>query len=375
MRWAGRLAVAGIVAVLAAAAGCSVTRDRAEPPGAAPTPTLSATFEPTPTATPTPSPVRTSPFTGLPEVAPKPVLVVKLDNTRNAQPHAGLRSADIVFIEEVEYGITRIAAVFASKIPDRIGPVRSARITDIDLLAQFGSPAFAFSGAQHKLWPALAAAPMIDISPNKGAQGYSRDFSRRAPYNYFLDGTIGLERAPDASVTRDLGWVFTQDVPADGMPAVRARMEWSYASAGFNYDEASGLYHVRLNGVRAHAEEDGQGQNAATVVIQYVNQKQSVYFDKVGGNTPEAITVGTGPAIVMRDGRSWDVTWHRPDKQSGTTFTLPDGSPMPFKPGQAWIVLLDSDRSARITSGLPAASTGPAIPLAPGWATASPSRG
>lgn len=375
MRWAGRLAVAAAIAILATAAGCSVTSDRTDLPDASPTPTFSATRQPTPAATPSSSPVRTSPFTGLPEVAPKPVLVVKLDNTRNAQPHAGLRSADIVFIEEVEYGMTRIAAVFAGNVPDRIGPVRSARITDIELLAQFGSPAFAFSGAQHKLWPALAEAPMIDISPNKGAEGYTRDFSRRAPYNYFLDGTVGLERAPDASVTRNLGWVFAEDVPSGGTPAVRARIEWSYASAGFNYDEASGLYHVRLNGVRARADEDGQGQNAATVVIQYVDQKQSVYFDKGGGNTPEAITVGAGKAVVMRDGRSWDVTWNRPDEQSGTIFTLPDGSPLPFKPGQTWIVLLDNDRSARITTGLPAPSAGTANPLVPVSATPSPSRG
>ena len=374
MRWAGRLVVAGTVALLLAAAGCSMTNESADLPNSVPTPTHSSTAEPTPTPTPTPTPVRTSPFTGLPEAAPKPVLVVKLDNTRNAQPHAGLRSADIVFIEEVEYGITRIAAVFASSIPDRIGPVRSARITDIDLLPQFGSPAFAFSGAQHKLWPALAEAPMIDISPNKGAEGYSRDFSRRAPYNYFLDGTVGLERAPDASVTRDLGWVFTEDVPAGGMPADHARIEWSYASAGFNFDELSGLYHVRLNGVRARAQEDDEGQNAATVVIQYVDQKQSVYFDKGGGNTPEAISVGTGKAVVLRDGRSWDVTWNRPDEQSGTTFTLSDGSPLPFKPGQTWIVLLDNDRSARITSGLPTPSTATAS-QAPASATASPSRG
>ena len=63
----------------------------------------------------------------------KPVLVVKLDNTRNAQPHAGLIDADVVYVEEVEYGITRLAAVFSSQTPKRIGPVRSARITDIDV--------------------------------------------------------------------------------------------------------------------------------------------------------------------------------------------------------------------------------------------------
>jgi len=309
--------------------------------------------------------VRTSWLTGLPEPSPRPLLIVKLDNTRNAQPHAGLRDADVVYIEEVEYGITRIAAVFSSKVPERIGPVRSARITDIDLLAQYGSPAFAFSGAQHKLWPAIADANFIDISPNKGAQHYARDYDRRAPYNYFLNGPGGLKRAPDASTTTDMGWVFGEDPPPGGLPVTKARMEWSYASASFTYDEPLGSYKVHLNGIKARAEEDDTVQHASTVVIQYVDQQPSVYFDKGGGNTPQAITTGTGKAIVLRDGRAWDVTWNRPNDASGTTFTLPDGSPMPFKPGQIWFVLFDNERTARLSDhSASATATAAALPTA-----------
>ncbi|MBU6244398.1 MAG: DUF3048 domain-containing protein [Actinomycetales bacterium] len=322
------------------------------------------------TPTPTAPPVRTSPLTGLPEPAPRPVLIVKLDNTRNAQPHAGLKDADVVYIEEVEYGITRIAAVFSSTIPKRIGPVRSARITDIDLLAQYGSPAFAFSGAQHKLWPALDKASFIDISPNKAAKNYVRDYARRAPYNYFLDGQAGLAQAPDASMTTDMGWTFAPDPPAGGLPVTKARMEWSYASASFAYDEPLRSYKVHLNGVKARAEEDGRVLHASTVVIQYVDQNPSVYFDKGGGNTPQATTTGSGKAIVLRDGRAWDVNWSRPDDASGTTFTLPDGSPMPFKPGQTWVVLLDNERTAHLTD-----QTALATPTASATVTASSSAG
>jgi hypothetical protein len=63
-----------------------------------------------------------------------PILVVKLDDTRSAHPQIGIEEADIVYIEQVEGGLTRLAAVFSSKIPQRIGPVRSARISDIELL-------------------------------------------------------------------------------------------------------------------------------------------------------------------------------------------------------------------------------------------------
>lgn len=324
------------------------------------TPTTPATPSPapteTPTPTPTPAPTPTSPLTGeVADASARPVLVVKLDNTRNAQPHAGLIDADVVYVEEVEYGITRLAAVFASTIPDRIGPVRSARITDIDLLEQYGSPAFAFSGVQSKMWPAIAKSTLIDISPNKGGEGYSRDTSRRAPYNYFLDGTVGLGRAPEASLERDIGFVFSDAPPPGGLPGLKASMEWSYASARFVYDPSTGLYKVSMNGERARAEENEAGQQAATVIIQNVAQEPSAYFDKGGGNTPHAETIGSGTAIVLRDGLAFDVAWERPDVESGTTFTMPDGTPMPFKPGQQWIVLLDTERPATIRPKPPTA--------------------
>jgi len=106
---------------------------------------------------------------------------------------------------------------------------------------------------------------------------------------------------------------------------------------------------VSLNGSPARAEEWSGGQRAATVVIQYVKQTKSQFWDKGGGNTPHAETIGTGTAMVMRDGRVWKTTWTRPNAKSGTTFTLKDGTLMPFKPGQLWIVLLDRKREADIS--------------------------
>ena len=324
----------------------------APPTSAAPAPsptTLSPTPTPTPSPSPSPSPiVLLSPLTGLPEPTPKPVLVVKLDNTRNAQPHAGLGSADVVYIEEVEWGLTRIAAVFSAAIPNRIGPVRSARITDIDLLAQYGSPAFAFSGAQQKLWPMLEAASFEDVSANKGGEGYSRDSNRRAPYNYFADGNVMLERGPKAAVSTDIGFLFAEAAPLGGRPATKVTAEWPYSSARFIYDPITGRYNVRLNGAPAKGEEIEGSQQASTVVIQYVQQTDSGFQDQSGGRTPLAKTVGTGKALVLRDGQVWDVVWNRPSEELGTTFALADGTPLPFKPGQTWIALLDRDRTVRI---------------------------
>ena len=295
------------------------------------------------------NPIGMSPLNGMPIDSYDPVLVMKLDNTRNAQPHAGLIDADVVYLEEVEYGITRIAAVFSSRIPKRIGPIRSARITDIDLFAQYGKPAFGYSGAQRKMFPYLRAASIVDVSPYTSYQGYSRDSSRRAPYNLYFDGRAGIKRAPKATKVHDMGFVFDEAMPAGGLSATKAYMAWGYASAGFAYDKKGNEYKVSLNGVPARAEEWSGGQRAATVVIQYVKQTKSQFWDKGGGNTPHAETIGSGAAMVMRDGRVWKTSWERPNAKSGTTFRLKDGSLLPFKPGQLWIVLLDRKRSADIS--------------------------
>ena len=342
------LLTSGVIAMSLLAA-CGAPIAETQPPADSP-PASAAASSAAPTATPSPSsspsPPPTSPLTGLPMETARPVLVMKIDNTRQAQPHAGLVDADVVYLEEVEYGITRIAAVFSSRIPSRIGPIRSARITDIDLVAQYGNPALGFSGAQRKLFPALADGSFIDVSANKGGTGYSRDRSRPAPYNYYADGAAMLERAGDGvALATDMGWTFGEEPPAGGTDVASATMTWDYAKARFAYDPASGDYRIRLNGRPAQAEETPDGQRADTVVIQSVRQVPSKYHDKWGAITPDAKTIGSGPAVVLRDGKAYEVTWTRPDAASPTTYTMADGSTMPFKPGQTWIVLYDRSRT------------------------------
>lgn len=337
-------------------AACAAPASTATPPTAPALPSATASSRPSEPAASAPPAVRTSPLTGRPQPSPAPVVVVKLDNTRNAQPHAGLERADVVYLEEVEYGITRIAAVFASDVPDRIGPVRSARVTDIELLAPFDRPAFVYSGAQRKLLPVIAASPLIERSPNQLASAFWRDRDRYAPYNLFVNGQEVLDATPKASTEPAMGWSFDPAVPPGGRPVTKASMRWREARASFRYDPETGGYAVSLNGERAEAEGIDAGQQAATVVIQLVKQDPSVYFDRYGANTPFAHTVGSGKAVVLRDGLAWDAQWNRPSPTSGTTYTLPDGSELALKPGQQWVVLLNEQTPAKLTRGSSAAT-------------------
>jgi len=339
---------AGLAFALLGLTGCSGSDGAGSPSTSAPassggsTPATSAT-SPAPDAVGIPA--GASPFSGRAGGADKPVLVVKFDNTPNAQPHSGLSSADIVYIEEVEFGLTRIAAVFSSVLPRNVGPIRSARISDIDLLAQFGKPAFAYSGAQHKMRPLLAAASIYDVSGDKGPAGYYRDPRRRAPYNFFGVPKALLARAPGASKAQDIGFVFSGTAPANGTPTKSVTATYPDSSALFVWNSKLQSWDVVLNKRPARSTEGGT-QHAATVVIQYVVQHDSGFGDKFGGKTPKLETVGTGTGIVLRNGRSYAVTWSRSSATSGTSFTGADGQPLPFAVGQVWVALVNSTTKA-----------------------------
>ena len=123
-----------------------------------------------------------SPFTGEPARALGRVVVVKIDNIVQARPPTGLTSADIVYLLPVEGGLSRIFAVFSSRFPKIIGPVRSARQDDLALLRQFGRPGFAYSGATPHLLPFIARARVVNLYDTPA---YFRDGSRVAPHNLY----------------------------------------------------------------------------------------------------------------------------------------------------------------------------------------------
>ena len=349
MRRLPALAALALSAALLAACGSDEAAPVSSSSVATPEPSSASA---SPSALPTPSsdgiPPGASPFSGLPGGEGKPVLAIKVDNTRAAQPHAGLQSADLVYVTEVEWDLTRLIAVFNSSLPDQIGPVRSARISDIDILAPFGAIAFSNSGMQSKLRPILASANLYDVSAEKIFEAFVDDPGRPSPVDHMADPAVLLAAAPDAEPARSIGFTFSADPPAGGTPVTSATMTWPSSQVSFTWDEAAGNFIVGLNGEESRSTEGGP-QRAATVVIQSVEQTDSGYGDRYGGKTPFIQTVGSGAAVVLRDGRLWSVTWERPTLTEGTRYLLPDGSPMPFAIGQEWIVLLDETMEPKIT--------------------------
>jgi Protein of unknown function (DUF3048) N-terminal domain/Protein of unknown function (DUF3048) C-terminal domain len=347
-----RLSVAtalGVAAVAALSATLAFTLSgspaRAKPVAAAAAPLLPHR----PLATPRPVvrhwPLR-DPFTGERVRALGPELTVKIDNIVYARPQTGLRSADIVYVIPVEGGLTRFMAVFSSHIPPVIGPVRSARQSDLDLLRQFGRPAFAWSGATPHLVPFIERAPVVDLYALL-VGGYYRDQNRVAPYNLYANTKQLLREAPHASKARDIGFRFGS-LPAGGRAVGSYSVKYPEASYTFRWSASAKRWLTWIDGAPAAATEGGQ-LGGSTVVIQYT-QISTSRFEEYGGRPPYAKSVGAGRAVILRDGRAYTVHWSRPTLPGGTIYTLPNGQRMLFARGQVWVVLAPDSHASYVNA-------------------------
>ncbi len=300
----------------------------------------------TPVAPPRPGPANsaalTSPFTGEPVAALGPVLAVKIDNLAPARPQTGLTAADIVYVLPVEGGLSRFLAVFSSRFPPVIGPVRSAREDDLELLRQFGRPAFAYSGAQPQLLPVVEKARTVDLYAGR-AGGYVRDPRRVAPHNLYAHTRQLLAEAPGASRAHDIGFRFGP-APAGGRATTSFSVSYPAARFMFRWSAKDRRWLVWMDGAPARAAEGGQ-LGAPTVVIQYTKVRTSRFLE-AGIRPPYAESTGSGSGVVLRGGQAYPIRWSRPGADRGTTFTTPSGQVMTFARGQVWVVLAAAHAAA-----------------------------
>ena len=187
-------------------------------------------------------------LTGMPGIN-GPVVAVKFDDTREAHPQDGVEKADVVFVTEVEGGLTRLMAIYSSMIPERLAPIRSARISDIDILAQFGKVGFIYSGSQRKMRPILANANLVNMSAERNpATIFFNDPSRVTPYAMTVRTTPLLAKHPEIERAKSIGYSFGKLMKAS-RPVSSAVIRWPNARYTLRWNEQAGRFTINHNGV------------------------------------------------------------------------------------------------------------------------------
>jgi len=283
-------------------------------------------------------------FTGL-AGENKQILVVKIDDTNAAHPQIGVEDADLVYVEQVEGGLTRLAAIYTSKLPPLIGPIRSARISDIELLAQFGRVGFAYSGAQSKMRPVIAEANLENLSAERNPPSiYGKDPNRVGPVDMILKPDLLLERAnanPKIRIETATASIFAfGDAPKGETNTAIATIKWPSAKYELRWDSANEKWLIYFN-EKPNMAANGEHLYADTAIIQIVSITPSIYGDKFGEITPFSKTTGSGKAVMLRDGFSYQLSWQRNLETDVTTWKSEDGRVANFKPGRTWIFLTD----------------------------------
>ncbi|WP_045556772.1 DUF3048 domain-containing protein [Streptomyces sp. FxanaA7] len=269
------------------------------------------------------------------------VLAVKIDNVAAARPQTGLDAADIVYAEQVEGGLSRLMAVYATRFPEAVGPVRSARESDLELLRQFDEPTLAFSGAQGKLLPLIDKAALHAETPEDAGDAYFRGADKPPPHNLYLRPGELMDSAPGADA---LTTGFRRGpAPSGGTPEDSRTVRYPAARFTFTWSGDSRRWQVSMDG-RPTITTDDVRVAPATVVVQYVTVRESRFHDFLGNNTPYTETVGSGRAEVLRDGKTFEAGWERKSPTDGTDFTTPNGEPMNFAEGQVWVVYATDPR-------------------------------
>ncbi len=300
-----------------------------------------STLATTPTTTTTTLATPIAPLTGLPDPSGlalrRPALTVKIENTPQAMPQWGLDRADVVYEEIVNGGITRLAAVFNSHAPAKIGPVRSVRPTDEQIVYPLGG-IFAFSGGAPYAMAVIEKAPVTLVQESNAGAAMFRDPNRLAPHNLYAVGPslftfraapvpprpLFTYRGASTSVTGTAVSSFT--VPFPSIYPVT----WTWNPASGSWDRTLfGQPVITGTGIRV---------SPVNVLVMWVD-----YVNGVGTFTSYANLQGSGPVALFSAGREVRGTWSRgPSPADPITYHDAAGRVLALGPGQTWVELLNA---------------------------------
>ena len=280
------------------------------------------------------------PLTGIrdDQVGNWPVLIVKIDNHDRARPQSGVNSADVVFEEIVEGGLTRFAALFHSQQAEHVGPIRSVRTSDFDLLHNLNRPLFANSGGNEAVLELLQEVDYVDVSSNAAMDVYERMEERPSPHNLFSDTkslrTVGTSRGDGGSPPIMFVRQDTSDgLPASATPVTGVDLDYGSTFVSYRWSQQEGW--VRTQNGTTHVDTEGVAVTPEVVIVQVVSYTRS----RADGRSPEAVLLGEGKSLVFFGGSLIEGTWKRTQAEDVTRYFDRDGLPIALPPGRVWIAL------------------------------------
>ena len=336
---AGRAATvaAGLLALAACGAGA---------PSDVPTRTVQTGVEAAKGVPPEPVVPVAWPLTGVPTevVDARPAVAVKIENLPAARPQTGLDQADMVWEEVVEGGITRFVAVFHSRVPETVGPIRSVRPMDAPIVGPTAG-VLVYSGGQAPFVAAVDDAGLQSIVHDDGDEGFFLKKGERAPHNLYgtMADFLAQARTDRAAPPAQLGHARTPGqgtASTAGAPFALLDVRLTHASrARWQWDAAENAF-LRSEGTTPALSSDGTRLTAANVVVLSVEMVDTTFVDPAGTPVPETRLVGTGEGLVASGGKQLAVTWAKESVGSPLGLVGPDGAPVLLEQGTTWVELV-----------------------------------
>jgi len=324
--------------------------------GCAPTPVKGAP-SPTPTSIPptkdpeTPVPVGLAPLTGHSVnvgALANPSIAAKIDNHTAARPQVGLEKTDIVFEELVEGGLTRYLAIWQSSIPAEIGPVRSIRPMDPDIVSSFGG-IIAYSGGQERFVQLMKAAPVYNAIHGQAdtESTFFRTPTKAAPHNVLVKAQeVIAQHSTLAAPVQQFAYsnyVIPSTAKRAGTLTPAITLKFSDVSArSWAWND---VQHAWLRSQDGAVDVDSAGaQLAATnVVVLRVGIDQSL-------GVPKTLLVGAGEAWVASEGGYVHSTWTKASATDHIVLTDDAGAPLLLAPGNTWVELVPAAGSVEFAA-------------------------
>jgi hypothetical protein len=331
-------AVIGVLSLALVAGACGGGSSAQTKPKPAPT-----TAPPTTTTTVF---VPTAPLTGLPDPSgvtqTRPALSVKIENTPEARPQSGLDVADVVYEEVVEGNITRFWAVFHTAAPPVVGPIRSVRFMDPNIVWPLGG-VVAFSGGTNANVALIRDAPITWVDENNAGDAFFRERTRYAPHNLYGDSVKLWERGGEPVPPRPL---FTYLAEGDtfvgeGIDQFRVGFARGYDPT-YTWDPATRSW-KRTYGDVPFTDTSGNQIAPHNVIVQFVHYPAGA----------EGELIGEGEAWVFSDNKLLRAKWVKPNVETPTQFLNAFGVPIALSPGRTWVELLPTGSAVDLVPSPP----------------------